>query len=94
MEGPAEVKGPEAKGYGDITVKPRLVEKHIKTPATPIRTRLDAHNMPHASTSYLGMRDSSGAGRVFQLDELVGRIRCMGLNFGSGMASESLINLL
>jgi hypothetical protein len=60
------------KGYGDITVKSRLVEKHIKTLATPIRTRLDAHNMPHTSTSYLGMRDSSGAGRVFQLDELVG----------------------
>lgn len=58
--------------YGDIMVKPRLVEKHIKTPATPIRTRLDAHNLPHTSTSYLGMRDSSLAGKVFQLDELVG----------------------
>jgi hypothetical protein len=34
---------------------------------------MDASNMPHVSTSYVGVRYSSGPRRVFGLDELVGK---------------------
>jgi hypothetical protein len=62
----------DAASYGDFAVKPRLVNKHIRKPGPLIRTSIDAGNMPHASTAYLGMKDSGGACKVFQLDELVG----------------------
>jgi hypothetical protein len=63
----------DAAPYGDFVVKPRLVNKHIKKPEKSIRTGLNAMDMPHASTGYLGKRDSGGAKRVFQLEELVGK---------------------
>jgi hypothetical protein len=62
----------DAAPYGDFAVKPRLVNKHIKKPGTTIRTSINAGNLPHTSTAYLGMRDSSGSRKVFQLEELVG----------------------
>jgi hypothetical protein len=62
----------DAAPYGDFVVKPRLVNKHIKKPDKSIRTRLNAMDMPHASTAYLGKRDSGGAKRTFRLEELVG----------------------
>lgn len=63
----------DAAPYGDFAVKPRLVNKHIKKPGKSIRTGLNAMDMPHASTGYLGKRDFGGTKRVFQLDELVGK---------------------
>jgi hypothetical protein len=62
----------DAAPYGDFVVKTRLIDKHIKKPEKSIRTGLNAMNMPHASTGYLGKRDSGGAKRVFRLEELVG----------------------
>jgi hypothetical protein len=59
--------------YGDFVVKPRLVNKHIKKPEKSIHTGLNAMDMPHASTGYLGKWDSGGTKRVFQLEELVGK---------------------
>jgi hypothetical protein len=63
----------DAASYGDFAVKPRMVNKHIKKPGQRIRTSLDAGDMPHASTAYVGMKDSGGTGRVFELEELVGK---------------------
>lgn len=63
----------DAAVYGDFAVKPRMVNKHIMKPGQPIRTSLDAGNMPHASTGYVGLQDSEGTGRIFELEELVGR---------------------
>jgi len=63
----------EAAPYGDFAVNPRLINKHIKKAGCPIRTSLDASNMPHASTSYVGMRYSGGPRKVFGLDELIGK---------------------
>lgn len=62
----------DAASYGDFAVKPRLVNKHIKKPGTAIRTSFNVADLPHASTAYLGMRDSGGSGRLFELGELVG----------------------
>lgn len=62
----------EAAPYGHFAVKPRQVNKYVKEPGNPIQTHPDAQDMPHASTSYLGMRDSGGLKRVFGLNELVG----------------------
>jgi hypothetical protein len=62
----------DAASYGDFAVKPRLVNKHIKKPGTAMHTSFNAADLPHASTAYLGMRDSGGSGRVFQLEEVVG----------------------
>ena len=63
----------EAVQYGNFAVKPRLVNKHIKKVGCPIQTSLDASNMPHASTSYVGTWYSGGPKKVFTLDELVGK---------------------
>ena len=63
----------DAAPYGDFVNKSRLVNKHIKAPEKLIRTSLNAMDMPHASTGYLGRRDSGGTKRVFQLEELVGK---------------------
>jgi len=63
----------DAASYGDFVVKPHLVHKHIKKPEKLIRTGLNAMDMPHASTGYLGKRDSGGAKLIFQLEELVGK---------------------
>jgi hypothetical protein len=63
----------DAASYGDFVVKPRLVNKHIKKPEKSICTGLNAMDMPHASTGYLGKRDSGGAKHIFQLEELVGK---------------------
>jgi hypothetical protein len=62
----------DAAPYGDFAIKPRLVNKHIKNHAKPVKATINASDMPHASTAYLGKRDSGGTGRVFQLEELVG----------------------
>jgi len=62
----------EAAPYGSFAVKPHQVNKYVREPGSPIQTSLDAHDMPHASTSYVGAWDSEGSKRVFELDELVG----------------------
>jgi hypothetical protein len=62
----------DAAPYGDFAIKPRLVNKHIKNHAKPVQTAINASNMPHASTAYMGKQDSDGAKHIFQLDELVG----------------------
>jgi hypothetical protein len=54
----------ETTPYGDFVVKPRIVNKHIKKPEKLICTGLNAMDMPHASTRYLGKRDSGGAKHV------------------------------
>jgi hypothetical protein len=58
--------------YGSFAVKLRQVNKYVKEPGSQIQTPLDVHDMPHTSTSYLGIRDSGGLKKVFGLDELVG----------------------
>ena len=63
----------DAAPYGDFAVKPRLVNKHLRRAEMPIRSTFNANDMPHASTAYVGKRDSGGAGRVFRLEELVGK---------------------
>ncbi|KIM74031.1 hypothetical protein PILCRDRAFT_80479 [Piloderma croceum F 1598] len=62
-----------AAPYGDFAVKPGLVNKHIRNAGRAISTSLDASDMPHASTSYVGTRYSGGPRRIFGLDELVGK---------------------
>jgi hypothetical protein len=62
----------QAAPYGGFNVLPSQVAKHIKKSGEPIQTSLDANDMPHASTGYLGLRNSGGPKRVFGLDELVG----------------------
>jgi hypothetical protein len=59
--------------YSNFSVKPGLVNKHIKKAGRAISTSLDASDMPHASTSYVGTRYSGGPRRIFGLDELVGK---------------------
>jgi hypothetical protein len=63
----------DAAPYGDFVVKTRLIDKHIKKPEKSICTGLNTMDMPHASTGYLGKRDSGGAKRVFRLEELAGK---------------------
>jgi hypothetical protein len=63
----------DAASYGNFAVKPRMVNKHIKKPGQPIRTSLNTGDMPHASTGYVGMQDSGGTGRVFELEQLIGK---------------------
>jgi hypothetical protein len=62
----------EEAPYGSFAVKPHQVNKYVKEAGNLIQTPLDAHNMPHTSTSYLGIQDSGGLKKVFGLDELVG----------------------
>jgi len=62
----------EAAPYGHFSVKRHQVDKYIKELGNPIQTDPDAQDMPHASTSYLGVRDSGGLKKVFRLNELVG----------------------
>jgi len=63
----------DSTSYGDFVVKPHLVNKHIKKLEKSIRTGLNAADMPHASTGYLGKQDSGGMRRVFRLEELIGK---------------------
>jgi hypothetical protein len=63
----------DAAPYGNFAVKPHLVNKHLRKAEMPIRSTFNANDMPHTSTAYVGKQDSRGAGRVFRLEELVGR---------------------
>jgi hypothetical protein len=58
--------------YGHFTAKSRQVKKHIKESGHPIQAGLDANDMRHASTGYLGARYTGGTKRVYELDEVVG----------------------
>lgn len=66
----SEIK--ESASYGDYAVKQSIISRRINGHIPLHQTSIDAIELSHVSTGYLGWRDEGGFGKVFSLEEALG----------------------